>query len=152
MLSKKKILITTFIFLLFLAMLPTSCQQEGRGCALPKGDYERGKNAFVQLRCNGCHSVADVKWLGNPEELYFQLGGTISKKKTYGELVSSVINPSHKIAKQYIGHQTSTSEGSSKMAIYNEVMTVQELVDIVTFLQTEYKVEPPKPYYLDYDL
>jgi len=151
MLSKNKFLIPTF-FLLFLAMLPTSCHQEERGFALPKGDYERGKNAFVKLRCNECHSVADVKWLGNPEELYFQLGGTITKKKTYGELVSSVINPSHKIAKQFYGHQTSHPEGSSKMTIYNEVMTVQELVDMVTFLQSEYKIEPPRDYYLDYNL
>ena len=38
-------------------------------------------------------------------------------------------------------------DGESKMRRYNEVMTVQQLVDIVSYLQTEYEVVvPPNPY------
>lgn len=147
-----KIPITTLCFSLLFVFIINSCDQEGRGFVLPEGEVARGKATFVKLHCNECHSVADIEWAGNPDELFFQLGGNVSKKKTYGELVASVINPSHKIAKQYYGHDTAHPEGTSKMAIYNEVMTIQELVDIVTFLQKEYKIEPPQSYYLDYNL
>lgn len=37
--------------------------------------------------------------------------------------------------------------GESRMPVYNEVMTVQELVDIVTFLQEHYEVVAPQVRY-----
>ena len=40
---------------------------------------------------------------------------------------------------------TTTQQGTSRMPIYNEVMTVQQLVDITAFLETTYEVWVP-PY------
>jgi hypothetical protein len=44
---------------------------------------------------------------------------------------------------------TAPQAGKSKMTVYNEVMTVQQLVDLTTFLQDTYTVYDPayKIYY-----
>ena len=58
-----------------------------------------------------------------------------------------VINPSHKIAKVSVSDTLTTTSGQSKMQVYNQFMSVQELIDIVAFLQSEYKLElPSNPY------
>jgi sulfur-oxidizing protein SoxX len=59
-------------------------------------------------------------------------------------LLTSVINPSHKIYPN-LNPDVTTLDGQSKMPIFNDVMTVTELVDLVTFLQPYYKVLPPNP-------
>ncbi len=138
-------LVLVGLFLLSSAII-VSCNQEGRGFALPDGDKEAGKAAFVKLSCNECHSVADIEWKENTENEDVPLGGKVDRIKSYGELVTSVINPSHKVAKVY---QQASDEGS-KMNNYNEILTVQELVDIVTFLQLEYRIHRPRKYYYPY--
>ena len=109
----------------------SSCNMESRGFALPQGDIDKGKETFFELGCNHCHSAGDIEWSGNPDDINVALGGEVSSKKTYGELVTSIINPSHKIAHKY-RDEGMTEQGASKMRIYNEVMTVQNLVDIGT--------------------
>lgn len=131
--------------------IATACQNQSRGFVLPEGDVEQGKQAFVDLQCNDCHSIADIEWKGDEKNggPHLRLGGQVTSLKTYGELVTSVINPSHKISRNFHRkQQMTTEEGKSLMEMnYNEVMTVQELVDIVTFLQSEYKLmEPSNPY------
>ncbi len=141
-----------FIFLIVALGVATACQNQSRGFALPDGDIEAGKRAFTELNCTDCHSINNINWMGqeNGDTLHIRLGGEITKIKTYGELVTSVINPSHKISRAFHKKQEMTfAEGRSKMELYsyNEVMTVQELVDIVTFLQSEYElVKPDVPY------
>jgi hypothetical protein len=126
------------------AFITIGCNSESIGFALPEGDIALGKQSFVQLSCNQCHSVSDIVWKGDPNtgDVHVKLGGDVSNIKTYGELVTSVINPSHKIAKVH-AQETTTPEGKSKMRLYNEVMTVQDLIDIVSFLKSEYAVTPP---------
>ena len=126
------------------------CDSQGKGFALPEGDVEQGKLLFSTLRCNECHSTSDIKWIGEDDDLNVPIGGKVSKVTSYGELVTSIINPSHKIAKGY-KHTGTTTEGMSKMMIYNEIITVQELVDIVTYLQTEYDlITPSNKHYPNY--
>jgi len=122
------------------------CNQQGRGFALPEGDVEAGKAAFTRLGCNECHNVGDIEWAGTNESLRVPLGGETDTKKSYGELVTSIINPSHKMSERYAAENTDVSP----MTKYNEVMFVSELVDIVTFLQSEYEVETPSGYYAPY--
>jgi hypothetical protein len=80
-----------------------------------------------------------------------ELGGETTKVQTYGDLVTSIINPSHRLAKGYPVDQISEN-GNSKMEYYNEVMTVEELIDLVTFLKTKYQfksyTETAYPYYI----
>lgn len=112
-----------------------------RGFSLPDGDEDNGLLVFQKYQCLSCHElegVDKVDVVDNPE-LQLKLGGDSAQIKTYAELVTSIINPSHKIAK---GLPQLQVDGSSKMAIYNQVMTIQELVDLVTFLQPKYKLVP----------
>ena len=132
----------------------TSCQNESRGFAFPDGNAETGKLVFEDMGCARCHSIADIAWIGNEkyDDPHVVLGGEVTAIKTYGELVTSVINPSHKISKKHLKDQNTTlGEGVSKMEFYhyNEIMTVQQLVDLVTFLQSEYKVVKPVNVYSD---
>ena len=142
----------TLVILLWTCSLISSCDQQARGFAIPKGDLEKGKMTYERLSCNECHSIPEIEWKGGNDSLKIYLGGTVSNRKSYGELVTSVINPSHKIARRYQQKtSTETTEaGLSKMKNYNEVMTVQELIDLVTFLQSEYDIEIPPSYYNPY--
>jgi hypothetical protein len=114
--------------------------------ALPPGDVEAGKTAFAELRCNSCHSVeGHIEHTPTAEgAIHVELGGTVSRVKTYDDLVTSIINPSHKLSRG-LNTMTATEQGTSRMPIYNEVMTVQQLVDITAFLETTYEVWVP-PY------
>lgn len=141
----KQLMIPLGLFLLMM-IFAAACDQQGQGFALPQGDVEKGQSTFIRLACNECHSVGEIKWGGNDENMHITLGGKTPSTITYGELITSVINPSHKIAKRY-QETTADEAGNSKMRIYNEVMSVQELVDIVTFLQTEYELTPPPTNY-----
>tara|TARA_R110000744_G_scaffold140493_2_gene251686 strand:+ start:523 stop:1035 length:513 start_codon:yes stop_codon:yes gene_type:complete len=133
-------------------LLVISCNEQARGFALPDGNVEEGKANYKRLACNECHSISDIKWKGGSDSLNIQLGGEVINKKSYGELVTSVINPSHKIAQRFKQKSTTdtTETGYSKMKNYNEAMTVQELIDLVTFLRSEYNIVIPKTYYYPY--
>ena len=56
--------------------------------------------------------------------------------------MTSVINPSHKTSWRYSKQDIATEEGELKMVVYNEIMTVQQLVDLVTFLESNYEIVP----------
>lgn len=119
---------------------------ENREFVLPAGDVETGKTVFVELSCNSCHSVAEQVEHAPLVDgaIHVELGGTVSRVKTYADLVTSIINPSHKLSRG-LNTMTVTEEGESRMPIYNEVMTVQQLVDLSAFLETTYEVWVP-PY------
>jgi len=112
---------------------------------LPEGDAARGQEAFIVLECTACHTIRDME-LPAPEELgpvTIALGGKVSKVKSYSELVTSIINPSHRLARNF-SKQPITKDGQSIMPIYNDVMTVTQMVDIVTFLESKYeRIERP---------
>jgi hypothetical protein len=136
----------------FIALLPclaalAACAPESSfGFRLPDGDETAGRQAFVDLGCNSCHEIAGVPIEYLEGIAHVQLGGKTTHSRTYGELVTSIINPSHKIAPR---HRESGAilEGESLMTyLYlNQVMTVQELVDLVAFLQPTYEIVPPPP-------
>jgi hypothetical protein len=116
------------------------------GFRLPAGDEEAGRRAFGSLQCNACHSITGVEAPAESAiDVTVTLGGDVSRVKTYGELVTAIINPSHKLAPGYRDEDVS-ADGESLMASthLNQVMTVQELIDIVAYLQPLYEVRPPE--------
>lgn len=119
---------------------------EEKSYSLPPGDAERGKEAFVAFRCYDCHQVkgVDLPVAEEPDQVLVQLGGEVPKIKTYGELVTAIVNPSHRLAKGYTEALVSR-DGQSKMTVYNDVMTVSQLVDLVAFLQSHYELLPYEP-------
>lgn len=116
------------------------------GFSLPNGNTAAGQQAFVDLRCNSCHEVVGVPVEHLEGIAHVTLGGKTTRVKTYAELVTSIINPSHKIAPPH-RETGATPEGESIMsyAYLNEIMTVQQLVDLVAFLQPTYEVVQPPP-------
>lgn len=132
--------------LLLSLMVVSGCGRDmmsERGFALPEGDAVAGRQAFLYMQCNQCHTIDGEKIAPVPGyEPYVELGGPVSRVKTYGELVTAIINPSHKLAKGYPKDLVS-EDGESNMYVYNGYMTVQELIDIVMFLQPHYEVVAP---------
>jgi hypothetical protein len=135
-----------FILLFIIAAL-ISCDKgpnSPRGFSLPDGNSEDGKRVFLKYQCLTCHTIKGLKpatgVINNPD-ISVRLGGKLTKVKTYADLLTSVINPSHKFA---IGYKLESiqTDGISKMKTYNDVMTVTELVNLVTFLQSNYELIP----------
>lgn len=151
-----------------LAILSAGCDtgpKSGKGFRLPEGDIERGKTAFIALKCHSCHRVEGVN-LPSPTSIKpapavssgeqnllrsapaptmansVALGGELTWIRTYGELVTSVINPSHGLAPAFKKEQI-TDGKLSPMPEFNEVMTVAQMIDLVAFLQSRYKKLEP---------
>lgn len=133
---------------LFLVALGAGCDEEKimseRGFRLPDGDPKAGRETFLYMQCNQCHTVKGEELPTLPGmEPYVELGGTVTRVKSYGELVTAIINPSHKLADGY-AEELVSDDGVSKMYVYNDYMTVQELTDLVMFLQPHYDVKRPE--------
>lgn len=137
-----------------LAML-SACDQDAmmssKGFRLPDGDAVAGRDAFLYMQCHQCHTIAGVQLPGIPgqETPFVELGGKVTRVKTYGQLVTAIINPSHELAPKY-AEELVSENGESNMYTYNDHMTVQELIDIVMYLQPHYDVVVPKATYRVY--
>lgn len=116
-----------------------------RGFRLPDGDPEAGKLVFVELGCVSCHTVEGAELPDSSGAIDVRLGGKVLRVRTYGELVTAIIHPSHDLAKGYPVEAIS-DEGRSKMANFNHQMTVQQLIDLVAFLQASYVEYLPDDY------
>ena len=135
--------------LVLLAFLTAACNnpKSSAGFRLPDGDAGRGKAVFLELKCNTCHTVAGTD-IPTPSNDYAYvrvvvLGGEVAHVKTYGELVTSIINPSHSLAPGY-PKELITKGNQSAMTNFNGTMTVQQLIDLVAFLQSHYKLVLPE--------
>ena len=114
-----------------------------RGFALPAGNAAAGRETFLYMQCNQCHTVhGDTMPALAGAEPFVDLGGPVTRVKTYGELVTSIINPSHKLADGYPEDLVADGD-ESKMYVYNGYMTIQELIDLVAYLQPYYDVIVP---------
>lgn len=122
----------------------TGCDRASKGFSLPPGDIAQGEQVFMDMQCLSCHTLEGYQRPEGDWELSVALGGKGKSLKTYSELVTSVINPSHRLAE---GNDMSAIQvdGKSVMPVYNDVMTVSELVDLVTFLESKYELEPYDP-------
>ncbi len=112
------------------------------------GDVARGKAAFVELGCATCHEVSGG---GTPQPTVqppvpVVLGGEMDRKLSDGYLVTSIINPSYQLA-LYPKDQTTTA-GQSRMPHYADKVTARQLIDVVAFLQAQYKVRERVPMYV----
>ena len=128
---------------LFAAGLLSGCQETGpsRGFALPAGDPAAGQQAFVDLKCYTCHEVEGLEdELPRPTAtpvVGVTLGGVASREPMDGELLTSILNPSHEIYPAGVEEEI-TSGGESRMANYNDVITAQQLIDLVAFFHERY--------------
>ena len=121
--------------------------ESAAGFRLPDGDPVAGEQAFLKFQCHACHRLPDVTLpeLNIEAPVSVMLGGPVSQVKTYGQLVTAIINPSHRLMPSFTGEDYSV-DGESFMPTLNQFMTVSELIDIVAFLQDRYDVMLPMPY------
>ena len=131
-----------------------ACEPQGAASGdfnLPEGDAAKGQQHFVTLGCVSCHRIRDVD-LPEPEErgpVRVLLGST-TRITSYGDLATSIVNPSHRLSPRYRKDEIS-KEGESLMTSNNDVMTVTQLTDLIAFLQPHYqKVSRPRYTYRTY--
>lgn len=135
---------------LFALFLIAACSPEPATQAtvnLPPGDAAKGEAHFVSLGCTGCHVVigADLPEAAEAGPVRVRLGSRTGRTLSYGQLVTSIVNPSHRLATRYSKDKISV-EGQSLMTNFNEVITVAQLTDLVAFLQAHYE-ESERPGY-----
>ena len=134
------------LFLCCMVVAGLGCEvgpRSGRGFRLPDGDTGRGEIAFRELGCAACHDVVGgpASPVANRSDVIVDLGGEVTHIETYGELVTSIINPSHEISRRKPREQVAEG-GVSKMKNFNEQMTVAQLIDLTAFLQSKYQLRP----------
>jgi Cu/Ag efflux protein CusF len=97
---------------------------------MPKGDATKGREVFEKFGCYVCHEIRGEKFpAAAPGST---LGPELSQMGPLHPLeyfTESVINPSAHAAKRHRG-----PDGKSTMPTHNERMTVQELIDLSTYL------------------
>lgn len=131
-------------------LLVTSCSDNGQ-FVLPPGSERAGRDAFIALNCHQCHSVIGYRH-GDPLNIAqstedgvadggVRLGGPSHIVRTYSDLIESLVDPSHRI---------SHAPAAIEMPVYNEVMTVQQLIDLTAYLQARYSLWSPRYVYYHY--
>jgi mono/diheme cytochrome c family protein len=136
----------SYLFIAVALSMAAGCAtppKSGEGFTLPQGDARAGKQIFIDKQCTACHKISGMDQIavgGGTPQMSIALGGDVTRIQTYGELVTSIINPSHRLAKGYPLDEISV-DGQSRMRNYNDVMTITELTDLVTFLQSKYKLQ-----------
>ena len=97
---------------------------------MPKGDPVKGRAVFDKFSCYSCHEVRGEKFPA-PDKGQ-AVGPELSQMGPMHPLeyfTESTINPNAVGAKKYRG-----PDGKSKMPTFNQDMTVQELIDLSTYL------------------
>jgi sulfur-oxidizing protein SoxX len=145
------------VMTLLVAMLGTGCgYYSSFGFPVEEGNIEAGRQAFIDHGCHRCHSVAGVSlpvFPGAASPL-LELGGPTSQVKAYSELVTSIINPSHRISERYREglRQPVVGPLETQMPMAHiETMTVRQLIDLVAFLDSRYVLIEDYQYDFDDD-
>ena len=135
----------TALNVFFCLVILTACnagKHSPAGFSLPEGDADAGKSTFTELACNACHSTPDIAQLDSDssEKISVPLGGKVRRVQTYADLVTSIINPSHRFSKVSPAEMV-MEHGKSRMPDYNSMLTVDQLINLVTYLQPHYKLQ-----------
>ena len=104
---------------------------EGWNFTWPQGDPVKGRGVFVKLECYSCHAVQGEQFPGPSGDIGPELAamGPLHEAEYFAE---SIINPSVVIE---AGKGYKAADGASKMPSYNDLVTVQEVVDLVAYLK-----------------
>ena len=125
-------------FLYLLPLLFSACSQES--LYLPEGDVQAGEQVFEQLECFSCHAVEGEDYPAPTviTPTYVTLG---SSQHSRNYLIESIITPSHQFATpkpppgQNAGEENIKRGEESRMASYSKQITVQQLLDLVAYLE-----------------
>lgn len=126
------------------ALLLSACQPGSNTYTFPEGDVGKGRQTFIEVGCVSCHTVDGARGLRDgldEAERTIVLGGEKERTYTYGELMTSIVNPSHKVSQTRLGTMVQ-EDGETLMRDYNDILTINQLIDLVTFLEQHYTLEP----------
>lgn len=91
----------------------------------------KGRAAFVKFECYTCHEVKGETFAApDPGKVGPELSA-MAGAHPLEYFAESIINPNAAVEK---GRGYEAPDGSSKMPSFNEDMTVQELIELVTYL------------------
>jgi len=110
---------------------PEMHHPKGWQFTIPKGDPVKGRAVYEKFSCYSCHEVRGEKFPA-PEKGQAAVGPELSQMGPMHPLeyfTESTINPDAVGGKKYRG-----PDGKSKMPTFNQDMTVQELIDLSTYL------------------
>jgi CxxC motif-containing protein (DUF1111 family) len=98
--------------------------------SFPDGNQDTGKHLFIQMECYACHTIKLPKesLAARPGKVGPELTGYSVLPKEY--LASSIIKAHTVVAAP--GY--TVKDGKAGMGNYNHFLTVQELIDLVAFL------------------
>ena len=138
--STKLLLVMTFV----LASVGCSnARDPAEGFRLARnGDTGRGRAAFQEFGCTTCHEVHGA-YLPRPTVQPVMLGGSVMALHSDGYLVAAIINPTFHAARYPAAN--AMENGHPRMPEFASRMTVQQLTDIVTYLQSRYSLRPVQP-------
>ena len=108
--------------------------------AWPQGDPVNGREVFVKLECYSCHEAKGEQFPAPGGEVGPELSvmGPLHDAAYFAE---AIINPTAVVEK---GKGYEAADGASKMPSYNDLVTVQEVIDLVAYLKgLEPSAEPP---------
>lgn len=136
------------LFIYLLMVFVAGCQpavESSSGFSLPVGDKVEGKALYDRLQCAGCHLIAsNGEALDVGSSTLIPIGGETTRVRTYAELVTSIINPSHEMS-EHFDVSKARYIGESNMRNFNDLMTVSELIHLVAYLESKYQLVPYDP-------
>jgi cytochrome c2 len=99
----------------------------------PAGNPVAGREVFIKLECHTCHEVTGEQF---PAPEPGKVGPELSSMASLHPaeyFAEAIINPSVVVEE---GRGYRTPDGHSKMPSYNELVTVQEVIDLVAYLKS----------------
>ena len=116
---------------------------EGWKFSWPSGNAAAGREAFVKLECYSCHEVRGERF---PAPDPGKVGPELSSMASLHPpeyFAEAIINPSAVVEE---GKGYRASDGRSKMPSYNDLVTVQEVIDLVAYLKSLEEHKPASPH------
>lgn len=107
------------------------------------GDPGAGRTLFEEKLCSRCHTVEGAKFSDRdlPAIDFIHLAGTNNRGWTRDSYASEIMNPQHLISPDHqkamvrIGDRV--GEVTSPMLNFNNKLTIQELINLVAFLEAK---------------
>lgn len=105
---------------------------EGWKFSWPAGNSVSGREVFVKLQCYTCHEVKGETFPApDPGKVGPELS-SMAPLHPAEYFAEAIINPNAVVEE---GRGYRAPDGMSKMPSYNDLMTVQEVIDLVAYLQ-----------------
>ena len=136
--------LTLGVFFTFSGLATLVAQDPAAGAkpVVPAGKADAGQSVFVTKGCHQCHSAGTTKLppVDLAPRLVIELGGDVHSKWTRDDYARAIMDPNHLVSEDYkiamirLGDHFKAE--NSPMPTFADVLRVNELIDLVTFLDS----------------